>query len=247
MPFGYGGRYFFGLMDLEANRPKTEARPRRLGWALAAVLIVLILALLAGFIFYRIETFPQRSVEAGVSGLERIGREARDQFVRLAHLEPRVTVNNRVYLEQKTTVAELAVLSRQVRVEHEMLHTWAGSTKRIRLQGTFLVKAGFDLQEKFSVNLQPQEIVIELPHAQLLSVEEQSIEVLALENGFWNRISPADLQAQLALLPQLARDQSASLPAEAETAFRNELLEKFRPPQPVRVIFPAPAPGVEYR
>src|SRR5689334_1373956 len=243
MPFGCGGRYFFGLMELQANRPGTESSPRRFSWAVAAVLIVLLLALLAGFIFHRLETFPQRSIDAGVNGLERIGREARDQFVRLAQLQPQVTVNNRVYLEQKTTVAELAVLSRQVEVEHEMLHTWAGSTKRIRLHGTFLVKAGFDLQKKFSVNLQPKEIVIELPRAQILSVEQQTVEVRALENGFWNRVSPADLETELALLPGLARDKSANLPAEAETTFTHELLEKFRPPQPIRVIFPAPTPG----
>src|SRR5690349_22545133 len=125
MPFGCGGRYFFGLMDLPTNRPGAEASPHRVGCALAAVLIVLILELLAAFVFQRMESWPRRSMEAGVEGLERIGREARDQFVRLAQLQPRVTVNNHVYLEQKTTVAELAVISRQVEVEHEMEHTWA--------------------------------------------------------------------------------------------------------------------------
>jgi hypothetical protein len=81
--------------------------------------------------------------------------KARDTFVELAHLQPRVTVNNRVYLEQTTTVAELAVLARRVEVEHEMLHTWAGSTKRIKLHGTYLVKAGFDLRKRFTVNVHP--------------------------------------------------------------------------------------------
>src|SRR5262249_49180043 len=153
--------------------------------------------------FYRIESWPRRSVDAGVSGLERIGRDARDQFVRLAHLQPQVTINNRVYLEQKSTVAELSVVSRKVEVEHELEHTWAGSTKRIRLHGSFLVKAGFDLRKKFSVRVQPKEIIVELPHAELLSVEEQSVEVLALENGFWNRVSSTDLESELAVLPRL--------------------------------------------
>ena len=105
-----------------------------------------------------------------------------------------MTVNNRVYLEQTSTIAELSVLARKVEVEHEMLHTWAGSTKRIRLHGTYLVKAGFDLRKKFNVNIRPNEILIELPHAQILSVEQQQVEVLVLENGFWNRISPDDIQ-----------------------------------------------------
>ncbi len=152
-------------------------------------------------------------------------------------------VNDRVYLEQTTTVAELAVLARRVEVEHEMQHTWAGSSKRIKLHGTFVVKAGFDLRKKFTVDLRPHEVVIELPHAQILSVEQEQVEVLTLENGLWNRVSPDDIQTQLAILPALAREKVAALPGEAEQAFTRQLLEKFRPEQPVRAIFPAPRPN----
>ena len=123
-----------------------------------------------------------------------------------------------------------------------MLHTWAGSTKRIRLHGTFLVKAGFDLRKKFNVNIRPNEITIEFPHAQILSIEQQAVEVLVLENGFWNRISPVDIQNELTLLPRLAQEKSAGLPTEAEQTLTRELLEKFHPSQSVRVIFPAPSP-----
>ena len=151
-------------------------------------------------------------------------------------------MNSRVYFEQSTTVAELSVLARRMEVEHEMMHSWAGSTKRIKLHGTFVVKAGFDLRKKFTVNIQPNEIVIELPHAQILSVEQQQIEVLAFENGLWNRISPDDIQAELAVLPGLARDRSAALPAEAEQAFTHALQEKLHLPLPVRAIFPALSP-----
>ena len=242
MPIGCGGRYFFWLMELPTERAANQAASRRPWWPLAAALIILILAVLAGFIFYRLETWPQRTVGQSVSELERLGREARDNFVKLAQLQPRVTVNNRVYLDQTSTIAELSVLARKVEVEHEMLHTWAGSTKRIRLHGAFLVKAGFDLRKKFGVHILPDEITIELPHAQILSVEQQTVEVLVLENGFWNRISPADIQNELAVLPRLAREKSAGLPTEAEQTFTRELLEKFHPPQPVRVIFPAPSP-----
>ena len=242
IPFGCGGRYLFGVMELERNRHEKGAKSGQIGWPLALVIIVLILAFLAAFIFYRLETWPARTVDATVGQLEQIGREAREAFVRLAHLQPRVTINNRVFLQQTATVAELAVRSRQVEVEHEMMHTWAGSTKRIKLRGTFLVKAGFDLRKNFTVAIRPDEIQIELPHAQILSVEQQQVEVLALENGFWNRISPADVEHELKTLPALAREKSVDLPAEAERAFTHELLEKFHPQQPVRAIFPAPSP-----
>ena len=174
--------------------------------------------------------------------MEHVGREARDAFVRLAHLQPRVTVNDRVYLEQTTTIAQLAVLDRRVEVEHEMLHTWAGSTKRIKLHGTFSVKAGFDLSKKFTVRVTPQGVVLELPHAQILSVEQEKIDVLTFENGFWNRISPNDIEHELAALPALARQKSAGLPGDAERVFTQQLLEKFHPHEPVHAIFPAPSP-----
>jgi hypothetical protein len=58
----------------------------------------------------------------------------------------------------------------------------------------------------------------------------------------WNRISPDDIQGQLAALPEQARQRAMALPAEAEQTFTRQLLEKFRPQQPVRAIFPAPAP-----
>ena len=242
MSFGRGGRYFFGLMEFQPDRPVTSKTRWRLGWPAVVALIFLILALLAAFIVLRLESWPARTARQSVAELERLGREARQVFIQLAHLEPRVTVNNRVYLEQTTTVAELSVLARRVEVEHEMMHSWAGSTKRIKLHGTYLVKAGFDLRKKFTVNVQPNEILIELPHAQILSVEQQQVEVLAFENGLWNRISPDDIQAQLAVLPQLARERAATLPAEAERAFTRELHEKFHPPQPVRATFPALSP-----
>ena len=242
MPFGCGGRYFFGLMEFEQNLPAPEKRPRRLGWPLAFIIVLLILALLAAFILYRLETWPGRTLDRNVTRLEELGRKARDTFVELAHLQPKVTVNDRVYLKQTTTVAELAVLAQRVEVEHEMMHTWAGSTKRIKLHGTYLVKAGFDLREKFTVSIRPNEILIELPHAQILSVEQEEMEVLTLENGLWNRISPDDVEAQLAALPKQAREKAAALPAAAERTFTRQLLEKFRPEQPVHAIFPAPTP-----
>ncbi len=228
-------------MQLQTDRPQTSAK--RLGFPLALVLIVLILALLGAFLFYRAEAWPGRAARESVAGLERIGRAARDEFVRLAHLQPRVTVNNRLYLEQTTTIAQLALLDRQVEVEHEMLHSWAGSTKRIKLHGTFAVKAGFDLRKKFSVNVSPQEVLLELPHAEILSVEQRKVEVLTLENGLWNRVSPNDIEHELAALPALAREKSRDLPGAAEQAFTRQFLEKFHPAQPVHVIFPAPSPA----
>jgi len=163
----------------------------------------------------------------------------RAAFIDIAHLQPRITINNRVYLEQTTPTSELAILSRRMEVEHELLHTWAGSSKRVKLHATFAVKAGFDLRHDLAVDVRPNEIVVQLPHAQLLGVEQDAVEVLAFENGFWNRISANDLQSELSILPQLARQKAAesNLPAEAERALQQQLNERIHTPQPLRLVF----------
>ena len=190
-------------------------------------------------VFLRLETWPARTAREGTAELERLGKDVRSAFVDIAHLQPRITINNRVYMEQTAPVSELVVLSRRIEVEHDFLHTWLGSSKRVRLHGTFTVKAGFDLQQELVVDVRPDQIVIQLPHAQILDVAQDQVDVLAFENGFWNRISGDDVQNELAILPQLARQKAteAGLPAEAERALEQQLNERVHAPQPLRLIF----------
>ncbi len=89
MSFGRGGRYFFGLMELQQNRPAADKTPWRLGWPLASALISSILALLAAFIFYRLETWPRRAVGRSVTELERLGREGAGHFRSSSHTSNR--------------------------------------------------------------------------------------------------------------------------------------------------------------
>jgi hypothetical protein len=212
---------------------------RKISWPLALTLIVLIAAATLTFIFLRLESWPARTAKQSTTELERVGRDVRDAFVEVAHLQPRITINNRVYLEKTTATAELAVLSRQVEVEHELLHTWAGSTKRVKLHGTFTAKAGFDLQQDVDVDLQPDEITVRLPHASILGVEQKQTEVLALENGLWNRISAADLENELAVLPDLARQKAAEsgVLVEAEAALQKQLEERVHAARRLNLVF----------
>src|SRR5207247_10439789 len=112
----------------------------------------------------------------------------------IAHLQPRITINNRVYMEQTTPRSELVVLSRSIEVEHELLHTWVGSSKRVKLHGTFVAKAGSDLQQGVSINIRPTEIVVQIPHAHILGIEQQQVDVHACENRLWNLIPRHDVR-----------------------------------------------------
>jgi hypothetical protein len=212
---------------------------RKFSWPLAFTLIVLIAAGLVTIIFLRLESWPARTAKQSANEVERLGRDVRDAFVEVAHLQPRILINNRVYLEKTTATAELAILSRQIEVDHELLHTWVGSTKRVKLHGTFTAKAGFDLQQDVTVDLRPDEIAVRLPHASILGVEQKQTEVLAFENGLWNRISAADLENELAALPELARQKAAEsgILAEAETALQKQLEERVHAERPVHIVF----------
>jgi len=201
--------------------------------------VALIVATTILVIFLRLESWPARTARQSTAELERLGKNLRAAFIDIAHLQPQITINDRVYMEQTTPVSELVVLSRRIEVEHELLHTWVGSSKRVKLQGTFVAKAGFDLRKGLSINIRPDEIIVQLPHAQILSVEQQQVDVLAFENGLWNRISGQDVQSELSALPELARKKAAEseLPAEAEDTLQQQLEQRIHVAQPLRLVF----------
>jgi len=202
-------------------------------------LIALAIAAVIVIIFWRIETWPARTAQQSTAQLQKLGKDLRDAFIDIAHLQPRITINNRVYAEQTTPVSELVVLSRRIEVEHEFLHTWVGSSKRVKLHGTFTAKAGFDLQHNMSIDIRPNEIIVQLPHARILGVEQNQVDILAFENGLWNRISGQDMQSELSVLPQLAREKAAEsdLATEAESALQQQIEHRVHASQPVHLIF----------
>src|SRR6185369_14188479 len=204
-------------------------------------LIALTIAAVVVIIFWRVETWPARTAQQSTAQLEKLGKDLRAAFIDIAHLQPRVTINDRVYMEQTTPVSELVVLSRRIEVEHEFLHTWVGSSKRVKLHGTFTAKAGFDLQHNLSIDIHPNEVIVQLPHARILGVEQDQVDVLAFENGLWNHIAGQDMQSELSILPRLAREKAAEsdLPAEAESALQQQIEQRVHAPQPVHLIFNA--------
>ena len=218
---------------------KKSAGEARFSWPIAFALIALVVASVVVVVFLRLESWPSRTAKQSTAELERLGKDLRAAFIDIAHLQPRIMINNRVYMEQTTPVSELMVLSRRIEVEHEFLHTWMGSTKRVKLHGTFRVKAGFDLRQDLKVDIRPDQIVIQLPHAQILDVTQEQVEVLAFENGFWNRISGDDVQSELSILPELAREKAAEtgLSVETERALQKQLDDRIHTPQPLRLIF----------
>ena len=142
----------------------------RFGWKATLIVIVAIIAGVSAWIFYRIETWPERTAT-------RVSRA----FAELGHLQPKITIRDRVFFEQTKSVLELVVVSRETQVEREMEHEWLGSTKRMRLRGTYQVRAGFDLTQPFSVRVEGSRIATTLPPPRILSVDSRDIEVTVFE------------------------------------------------------------------
>ena len=191
--------------------------------------LVVIVAILAGaslWIFHRIETWPERTAT-------RVSKA----FAELGHLQPRITIRDRVFFEQTKAMLELAVVSRETQVEREMEHEWLGSKKRMRLRGTYQVRAGFDLTQPFSVRVDGRRIETRLPPPKILSVDSKDIEVTVFENGLWNKISPAELEGELRALPVLARQKAGEtgLQKEAFDAFAARVRDKFAPEYEVEI------------
>src|SRR5215468_10149774 len=105
-----------------------SANPHRVAWPIALTLVALTIGTTILLIFLRLESWPARTAKQSAAELERLGKDLRNAFADVAHLQPRITINNRVYLEQTTTTSELVVLSRRIEVENEFAHTWAGSS-----------------------------------------------------------------------------------------------------------------------
>jgi hypothetical protein len=193
---------------------------RRLSWASAAVFIVLILAALGGFIFYRMETWPVRA-----------SRQVRDIFADVAHLQPKISVRDRVLFEQTASTLELAIASRETHVEREVKHDWLGSTKRLQLRGTYNVRAGFDLTQPFNVRITGRHVSVELPAPKILSVDQMSVEVAHFDNGLWNKFNPDEVVNEVRTLPVIAREKAveAGLEKEALDRFTQKLRERLAP------------------
>jgi hypothetical protein len=209
--------------------PGTESyQPRRIrmGCAAAGVLVFMILVGAGVFLFLRMERWPGQTARA-----------IRDAIADIAKVQPKMTVNNRVFFEQTAPVLELALVSRPTQVERETQHDWLGSSKKIKLRGTYEVKAGFDLTKPFTVNVVDKRIIIEVPPPRILSIEQTDTEVLAMENGLWNKVKATDLEGELRSLPILARQRATEtgLQKEALESFKKQIEERFAPEYTVEV------------
>lgn len=154
--------------------------------SLKLLIALLLTAIIAAYII--LVTIPTQLAKRSYEGAQTIGQAFREAF----QFTPEVRVENTVVLNQQTPVLELSVLSQNFEHRYVWQNSWAGSTKKIFISGTFKVKVGFDLREKVSVSLQDDKAIVTLPQPETLSVESRGDIEYRDENGIWNWVDLED-------------------------------------------------------
>ena len=121
------------------------------------------------------------------------------------------------------------MVSRPTQVERETEHEWLGSKKRIKLRGTYQVRAGFDLTKPFTVRVEGNQLLVEVPPPRILSIDQTDAEVLQLDSGLWNKIRPDDLAVELRTLPLLARQKATTIRHHCSRRSMISMREFMRP------------------
>jgi hypothetical protein len=149
------------------------------------IILVLVGSLAAYVVAVIIPTqLAKRSYEAA--------RTLGEDFKKAFQLTPEITVGNTIVLNQQTTLLELAVLSQNFGHTYTWTNTWMGSTKQIIIAGSFQAKAGFDLNQRFSITLNDDQAIVLMPEPTLLSVESLGDISYRDEQGIWNWVDMED-------------------------------------------------------
>lgn len=170
---------------------------------------------------------PTQMAKRSYEAAKTLGEDFKNMF----QFTPEITVNNTVVLNKQTSLLELAVLSQNFEHRYTWTNTWMGSTKQIQITGTFVAKAGFDLQEKFTINLENDTAYVFLPEPVILSVESQGDIAYRDEQGIWNWVSPDDrTKATNAFISDARRyaDQ-AEFVKDAKSKTENQLKTLLQP------------------
>ena len=128
-------------------------------------------------------------------------------FVGFLHVRPEVREGTRVVWGQTSARNEIVVAEKRIEVEYDWEHVWLGSHKVIRLKQAYRIKAGFDLEKPFWVELGPGEgqATACLPFPEILAVSQEGVPAYQDQDGWWNRLTDADRAAAIAKLAEEAR------------------------------------------
>ena len=173
---------------------------------------------------------------ACTSAIDQTVAHVSDAFSQVLHVQPQVSVNERVVLAQTAPIAELAVVTKEELVsigldEHLAVLSFPIplTEKKLTAEATFRLKAGFDLREPFSVSVDPLTHAVKaaMPRAKILSVEQVGDVAFHGEDAVLNRITDDERAEILKNLNLAAHDagEKSGLKEDAEQQVAQRLTE----------------------
>jgi Protein of unknown function (DUF4230) len=178
-----------------------------------------LLVLACGLVFWLVMIRPAQSV---VSSLRNTVAAA------LAEITGQhITIHANTVTMEKANIAELNLVQRKTQTFVKFESKAYGSKKTLIMRGDFNVKAGFDLSQPFSAEVDEAtgEVKAEFPPAKITSVELKNCEVFFADNGLVNRLKPEDQEmATQQMITQARLDaQRSDIKDEAEAQLRQRL------------------------
>jgi hypothetical protein len=135
---------------------------------------------------------------------------AGNAFTRVFNLAPETTIKGDSVVLEKSSIAELAVVARKASTVVKYETTWLGSTKILIVRGDFIVKAGFDLNQAFRMQIDrtTRNVTVDFPNPKVLSVELKHHEIMFSSPGIINRLNPEDHEAVMRVIYSKAREDA---------------------------------------
>jgi hypothetical protein len=183
---------------------------KRFSWAVSRAIVLLVLTLCATWFMRSCARMPGEAAEAAAEPAVELAKRVVDGISRRLQFRPEVRIDQVTVLSAEMPVLELAAVRREFAHEYLWEEQWLGSTKRLHLRGTFAVKAGVDLHEKFYLEIDSHDLRVKAEFAEprVLGVELLAYRVEE-EEGLWNRLSAVEREQAVNALLVSARAAAA--------------------------------------
>ena len=195
-----------------------------------ALAIISAICLLSGFVAWLVYLLV---IKAGATA-KAMASDITEAAKRVLKLTPAVTIRRESAILEQRLIHELSVIKSKIITSVNFSNAWLLSRKEISISGTYIAKAGFDMDKKFRIIADSRTGIVNifLPAPEILSVENISFKVRNAQSGWCNRINKDDYEISIGNLTQTAREDAeySSLKKDAlqeiMRRFKTELLPK---------------------
>jgi len=163
---------------------------------LAGVALLVVGALTVGYVAVDLPAEIARRIEGGAAVS---AREIAGQVAAAFQVQPKVVVGRRTVVEQRSDVLKLVTVEETFTERQRLDESWLHSTKTLEIEADFVIRAGFDLAQPFVIEVDPGTgaLRVTLPPTEILSAELGDVRFVHEEDGWWNRLTPADREAAI--------------------------------------------------